>query len=213
MRACSYSSTEEALMKLGGGVSYDDSEVFATLQKAAKEKDPEKLAQISKDGSVRATWKRLTTDVSTPRLILELMSDQKCTGDLASTMQAIVKKLTTKAPPINEADGEIMNMRTSAIDAMIKADVDPTEHFAEPKNDVEMVGARLYDTLRVRTIRFQLKSDSTCVHIRERQNPGRRGIPTSLRVQPVLSLSLTHVKIYDNVLRHFSYDDRPVSSI
>ena len=213
MLACSYSDTDKALKLTASGMVLDDSDVFATLQKAAKEQDPEKLAQISKDGSVRATWKRLTTDVSTPRLILELMSDQKCTGNLASTMQAIVKRLTSKNPPINEADGEIMNMRTSTIDAMIKAKVDPTEHFAEPKKDVEMVGVCLYNTLRVRTIRLQLKSDSTCVDFRERQNPGRQYIPASLRVQPVLLLSLTHVKIYDNVMRHFSYDNRPDSSI
>ena len=56
-------------------------------------------------------------------------------------------QLMKKPTPIDENDGEISNMRTATIAAMIKAGVDPSEHFVEPKSDVKMVGACSYSAL------------------------------------------------------------------
>ena len=102
----------------------DDKDVFAALKKAAKAEDPDKISQISREGSQEIKWRRLTQDVRTPQLILQVMTDEKVTGDVAKTMQAIAKTLTAKQQPINEDDGEIINMRTATIAAMVKAGVE-----------------------------------------------------------------------------------------
>ena len=165
MRACSYSDTHKALKLAASGMVLDDTDAFATLAKAAAEQDPKKIAQISKEDAVLAKWKQYTTDVTTPQLLVKVMTNQKSVGNVAATLHAIIKKLVGKEKPINESDGEIINMRTATIAAMIKAGVDPSEHFVEPKSDVEMVGACSYSYHESHNDSLLLRSDSTCVNL------------------------------------------------
>ena len=154
-------------MKLAAsGMVLDDKDVFAALKKAAKAEDPDKISQISREGSQEIKWRRLTQDVRTPQLILQVMTDEKVTGDVAKTMQAIAKTLTAKQQPINEDDGEIINMRTATIAAMVKAGVDPKSHFVESRKDCEMVCVCLYDTMRVNNDSLLAENrNSTSVHL------------------------------------------------
>jgi|AACY02.9.fsa_nt_gi hypothetical protein len=77
-------------MVLSDGVSKDDKDVFAALKKAADAEDPDKMSQISRVCSQEIMWRRLTQNVRTPQLILQVMTDAKVTGQVAKTMQAIV---------------------------------------------------------------------------------------------------------------------------
>ena len=141
MRACSYSDTHKALKLAASGMVLDDTDAFATLAEAAAEQDPNKIAQISQDDAVLAKWKKYTSDVTTPQLLVQVMTNKKSIGNVAKTLHIIIKQLVDKTKPIDESGGEIINMRTTTIAEMIKAEVDPSEHFVEPKSDVGMVGA------------------------------------------------------------------------
>lgn len=142
----------------------DDEDAFATLAKAAAEADPSKIAQISKNDSVRARWKRFTSGVSTPQILVKVMTDEKSKDDTAKTLHSIIKQLTKKQTPIDESDGEIINMRTATINAMIKVGVDPADHFVEPKSEAAMVGACSYSYHESHNDSLLLRRASVCVY-------------------------------------------------
>ena len=87
----------------------------------------------------KSKWQTLTTGVSTPQLLLKLATDPKITGATATSFKVIIDKLSEMTPPVSEQDGQIMNMRQAAIVLMIKAEVDPSEHFVAPKQSAELV--------------------------------------------------------------------------
>ena len=136
----------------------DDNDAFATLTKAAAEQDPDKIAQVSINDSVLTRWKSFTSGVSTPQLLVKVMTNAKNTGNAAKTLHAIIKQLTKKTTPIDETDGEVINMRMETIAAMIKVGVDPSDHVVEPKCDAEMAGTVDTATMRVTTTRFRCES-------------------------------------------------------
>ena len=72
-------------------------------------------------------------------MVLQLATDQKTTGNTAQVFKTIIETLSKMTPPVNERDGQIMNMRSIAIDQGIKAEIDPSEHFVAPEKTVEMV--------------------------------------------------------------------------
>ena len=87
----------------------------------------------------KSKWQTLTAGVSTPQLVLTLATDRKIEGKTADSFKVIIDKLSGMTPPVSEQDGQIMNMRQAAIELMIKAEVDPSEHFVAPKQSVELV--------------------------------------------------------------------------
>ena len=122
-----------------GGATTDDNTLWASLKAIAKQKGADKMQDTATAELTKSKWQTLTAGVSTPQLVLTLATDRKIEGKTADSFKVIIDKLSEMTPPVSEQDGQIMNMRQAAIELMIKAEVDPSEHFVAPKQSVELV--------------------------------------------------------------------------
>ena len=123
------------------GCTSGDTELLKLFKTLAENED----ATESKAGIIahetKKKWERAVEGVTTVRLIADAMENTKIAAseDARKNVHAVMKQLVKAKQPIQEDDGEIMNMRSAVMNELDKMNVEPEELYSTQQHGTFLI--------------------------------------------------------------------------